>query len=232
LQAPTAPNGGEFGLAVALDKDRLLVGAPNDSMRDNLAGAAYVYARQGADWKLDQRIDARTSKAQSTFGWQVAIRGELAMVSAPSVVRSGPPGELHIFEHSAGGWTARDTKSASYPSDANLYGGGLDLSDSMLIVGANGDSSGAKGIEADASRMDVFQSGAVYLYAPSPTGWVQTTYLKASNPDADDQFGVQVARSEEGIFVAAPFESGASRKINGDADSNGVSQSGAVYVFR
>jgi hypothetical protein len=101
-----------------------------------------------------------------------------------------------------------------------------------LVVGSNGDSSGATGVEADASRMDSYQSGAVYLYTHSAMGWVPTTYIKASNPDPDDQFGVQVATTAAGVFVGAPHESGASRKINGDAGSNTVSKSGAVYVFR
>ena len=164
--------------------------------------------------------------------WQVLIRGDTAMVTAPGVVRVGPPGELNIFERSGGSWALRDTKGAAYPADANLYGGGLALSSGVLVVGSNGDSSGASGVEADASRMDSYQSGAVYLYAQTPAGWVPTTYIKASNPDPDDQFGVQVAASAAGIFVGAPYESGASRKINGDASANTVSKSGAVYVFR
>jgi hypothetical protein len=147
------------------------------------------------------------------------------------VVRVGPPGELSIFERTGGTWALRDTQRAAYPADANLFGGGLNLFGSVLAVGSNGDSSGASGVEADASRMDSYQSGAVYLYAQTAAGWVPTTYIKASNPDADDQFGVQVASSPTGVFVGAPYESGASRKINGDAGSNTVAKSGAVYVF-
>jgi hypothetical protein len=233
LQPPTAPNGGDFGLGLSLDADQLLVGAPADSTRANLAGAAYLFTRTGANatWEFAQPLEPRASKAEATLGWQVLIRGDTALVTAPGVVRVGPPGELSIFERTGGKWALRDTKAAAYPADANLYGGGMSLSGSVLAVGSNGDSSGASGVEADASRMDSYQSGAVYLYAQTAEGWVPTTYIKASNPDADDQFGVQVASSPAGVFVGAPYESGASRKINGDAGSNTVAKSGAVYVF-
>ena len=233
LQPPTAPNGGNFGMALALDAGRLLVGAPTDSTREFQGGTAYVFTQPsaGAPWRLERRLDPATPVAESTYGWRVAMAGDSAMIAAPGLVLSGPQGLVHIFDQRSGDWMARDSKAAAFPSDSNLYGGGLALSESVLVVGANGDSSGASGVEADGSRQDAYQSGAVYLYARTNERWELTTYLKASNPDPDDQFGVQVASSPAGVFAAAPYEGSAARGVNGDQGSNVALKSGAVYVF-
>lgn len=60
-------------------------------------------------------------------------------------------------------------------------------------------------------------------------------YFKASNPGTSDDFGYNVAISDDGmtIVTATPWEDGASSGINADQeeDYDGVA-SGAIYVFR
>ena len=233
LQAPEARDGSMFGLSLLIADDQILVGAPNESARADKVGAAYVFARQGTSWEMVQRLEAKSPNEGATFGWQLAKHADQLLISAPGVVRVGPAGELSIFEQSAGAWTEFDTLSAAYPAGADLFGGALAASDSLLVVGANGDSSGASGLDGDASRTDVYQSGAVYLFARSGRNLLPSTYIKAANPDASDYFGVAVAlAADQTVFVGASYESGASRKVNGDASSNSVSHSGAVYVYR
>ncbi len=58
-------------------------------------------------------------------------------------------------------------------------------------------------------------------------------YVKASNTDEDDNFGGDVAFSEDGttLAIAATNESSAATGVAGDESDNTASQSGAVYVF-
>jgi hypothetical protein len=56
--------------------------------------------------------------------------------------------------------------------------------------------------------------------------------LKAGNPDPGDSFGEYVTTNASSIFVSAPLESSSSRVVNGDANNNNASRSGAVYVFQ
>ncbi|MGL6159921.1 FG-GAP repeat protein [Microbulbifer sp.] len=58
-------------------------------------------------------------------------------------------------------------------------------------------------------------------------------YFKASNTEADDLFGFQVALSADGrvMAVAAAQESSGATGSNGDQADNSVEYSGAVYVF-
>jgi hypothetical protein len=64
--------------------------------------------------------------------------------------------------------------------------------------------------------------------------WHQNAYIKASNPDADDYFGVYTALSADGrtLAVGAHGEDSASVGIGGDESDNSYYNSGAMYLFR
>jgi hypothetical protein len=59
-------------------------------------------------------------------------------------------------------------------------------------------------------------------------------YFKASNTEAGDAFGQEVALSADGrtLAVTAKLEDSAATKVNGDQASNDSPASGAVYVYR
>lgn len=59
----------------------------------------------------------------------------------------------------------------------------------------------------------------------------QQAYLKASNTNSGDSFGVRVAISGDTAVVGAPGEDSHATGINGDQSSNSSEGSGAVYVF-
>jgi acyl-[acyl carrier protein]--UDP-N-acetylglucosamine O-acyltransferase len=56
-------------------------------------------------------------------------------------------------------------------------------------------------------------------------------YLKASNTDVSDSFGVSVALSGDTLAVGARYEDSAATGVNGDQSSSAAFASGAVYVF-
>ena len=64
-------------------------------------------------------------------------------------------------------------------------------------------------------------SGAVYVFTRTGGVWTQQAYLKASNTDARDQFGVSVAISGDTIAVGAQFE-----------DSNGTQSDNSAQDSR
>src|SRR5262249_8687231 len=87
---------------------------------------------------------------------------------------------------------------------------------------------GVNGNEADNSASG---SGAAYLFVRSGTNWSQQAYLKASNTDAGDEFGISVAISGETVVVGAMYESSGATGVNGNQADNSVLQSGAASVF-
>ena len=102
-----------------------------------------------------------------------------------------------------------------------------------IAVGAPHESSSAKGINGNQNDASLFDSGAVYVFTRRTNAWEQQAYIKASNPDANAEFGHTVALSADGntLAVAAIWESGGSKGINGNQADRSLPQSGAVYVF-
>ena len=60
---------------------------------------------------------------------------------------------------------------------------------------------------------------------------LEDVYLKASNAEAQDQFGVAIAISGDTLVVGAPGERSLATEINGDESDNGGPSTGAAYVF-
>jgi len=110
-------------------------------------------------------------------------------------------------------------------ADAGDQFGLVALSGDTLAVGAVGEGSSAIGGENDNSALD---AGAAYVFVRSNNGvWVQQAYLKASNADAGDLFGV-VALSGDTLAVGAVGEG--SSAIGGENDNSAL-DAGAAYVF-
>lgn len=67
----------------------------------------------------------------------------------------------------------------------------------------------------------------------SAAGWegIQQAYLKASNTEVEDLFGLYVAISGKTVVVGAYSEDSEATGVDGDQTDNSATDSGAVYVF-
>lgn len=128
-----------------------------------------------------------------------------------------------------GYFKANNTKA----SDNYGYAVALSADGSTLAVGAPSEDSGATGIGGDQTDVSMPNAGAVYVFIRSAGVWSQQAYVKASNTDADDQFGSSVALSADGntLAVSAPGEDSNATGINGDQTDDSAFTAGAVYVF-
>jgi len=100
-------------------------------------------------------------------------------------------------------------------------------------VGATGEDSSATVIGGSETDNSATNSGAVYVFTRSVATWTQQAYVKASNTDAGDQFGISVALSGDGnaLAVGASLEASAATGIGGNQADNTAADAGAVYVF-
>jgi hypothetical protein len=117
---------------------------------------------------------------------------------------------------------------ASNPDAGDIFGKVISLSGDTLVVGTPGEASAARGVNGNQTDNSASAAGAVYVFVRSGTTWSQQAYLKASNTDAFDEFGLSVSLSGDTLAVGAPGESSASAS---NQASNAASQAGAVYVF-
>jgi len=148
-------------------------------------------------------------------------------------------GAVYVFRYSdsTSKWTEQAYIKASNTEAGDGFGATIALSSdgNTLAVGAFKEDSNAKGVNTgEQGNNDSTDSGAVYVFRDSGTGWTQQAYIKASNSEPDDLFGKSVALSPDGktLAVGATGESSSDKGINGNQDDNSSIGSGAVYIFR
>lgn len=140
-------------------------------------------------------------------------------------------------------WGSEDTLLPLYVKASNTgvfddFGRSMVWYETMLVVGAPGESSASAGIDADQDDDSAPKSGAVYVFEypewdePDERRWLQTAYIKASNPGAGDRFGFSIALVGDLMAVGAYGEDSAATEVNGDQLNDDAPDSGAVYVFR
>src|SRR5262249_19246971 len=98
----------QFGNAVALSSDTIVVGAPSADAGAVLdVGAAYVFVRSGATWVQQARLSASDGLANDRFGGSVAIDGSTLVVGASGddTAAGANAGSIYVFTRSGVAWT-------------------------------------------------------------------------------------------------------------------------------
>jgi hypothetical protein len=194
-----------FGSSVAVDGDRVVVGAPGTPWDPDIdpGAAAYVFDLDGLGGWTETKITPSDPLAPGYFGGAVAVSGDRIVVGA-----HGDPateaGAAYIYDSDGlGGWDETPLH-ASDSSASDLFGVAVAVSGDRVAVGAQ-DQDGA-----------AFDEGAAYLYDPDGAGGWTETRLTASDASQSAAFGHAVALDGDRVVVGA----------FGDGDTTG-----AAYVF-
>ena len=110
---------------------------------------------------------------------------------------------------------------ASNTNAGDFFSASIALSGDTLVVGAPHEDSAGTGVQSDNSARN---SGAVYVFVRENQTWQFQAYIKASNTEADDEFGHAIALDGDTLVVGAPFEDSPSQGINND-QGNGATGS-------
>ena len=189
-------------------------------------------------------LKASNTEESDSFGFAVAISGDTLAVAATFEDSSATgvagdqnnngsieSGAVYIFVRNGTTWSQQAYLKASNTGVRDNFGWTLALSGDILIVGAPMEDSNATGVNGDQNNNNAEDAGAAYIFVRNGTTWSQQAYLKASNTDAQDNFGYAVSVSGETAVVGAPQEDSSATGINADLSDNGTLFSGAVYVF-
>jgi len=251
-------NNMSFGSDVAIHGDTMSVGAymekssqttitnGNTAASDDTAynGAVYVYTRDNtSSWS--QQAYIKPSNAQQTnafftyFGFTISLDNNTLAVgaqcdysnqqsitnsdsAASTNTSSACSGAVFVYTRSGNNWSQQSYIKASNSGPEDQLGRAVALSGDTIVAGANKEDTGSD------------DSGAVYVFTRSGTAWSEQAILKASNSDADDQFGNGVDIDGDTIVVWAEREASNQRSITngtGGSDNNSNQFSGAVYVY-
>ncbi|WP_345323173.1 FG-GAP repeat protein [Candidatus Villigracilis proximus] len=110
-------------------------------------------------------------------------------------------GAVYVFTRSNGVWSQQAYLKASNPNLDDSFGSSVDISGDTIVVGAPGEDGNATGVNGNQLSNSAENAGAVYVFTRSGTIWSQQAYLKASNTDAGDYFGLPVKVSGDTIAV-------------------------------
>jgi uncharacterized repeat protein (TIGR01451 family) len=256
LKASNTGAGDQFGFGVTISGDTVVVGAYGENSNatgvdgnqfDNsatLSGAAYVFVRSGSTWSQQAYLKASNAEADDQFGYSVAISGDTVVVSALSEDSSATgvdgnqadnsasdSGAAYVFVRSGSSWSQQAYLKASNTEANELFGPSVAISGDTVVVGATGEDSSATGVDGNQTDNSASGSGAAYVFVRNGSSWSQQAYLKASNTEANDQFGLNVAISGDTAVVGAYGEDSNATGVDGNQTDNSTSLSGAAYVF-
>jgi cysteine-rich repeat protein len=216
------------------------------------SGAVYVFTRNGIVWTQQAYVKASNTDADDTFGTSLALSddGRTLAVGARKEASSASGingdqsdnsldtvGAVYVYTRDGMDvWTQDAYIKASNPESHDWFGYNLALSGDgdTLAVGAPYEASNAAGINGNQADNSLLQAGAVYVFERDGMNvWAQQSYIKSSNPDAEDRFGWDLALSQDGstLIVGAPGEDSNATGIDGNQADNSRYRAGAVYVF-
>jgi hypothetical protein len=189
-------------------------------------------------------LKASNTNAEDLFGFGVALSGDTLVVGAPQERSSATgvngnqadnsannAGAVYVFTRSGGNWTQQAYLKASNTNASDGFGWSVAIAGDTIGVGAPFESSNATGVNGNQADNSAPGAGAVYVFTRSGGTWSQQAYLKASNTEAGDNFGINLTLSGDTLAVGAYEEDSDATGVGGDQTNNNRPGSGAVYVF-
>jgi hypothetical protein len=202
LKANPPIQGANFGNAVAIEGERIAIGA-----RKAGGGAVYIFERTAGTWQQTDRLAIDNAPSNLAFGATVALQGErLAIGAVGESDGASESGAVFMYEHSAAGWTRVARLKASKPGPLDWLGSSIAFDGDVLVSGATG------------QFVDGNPCGATHVFVRDGTAWNDQGILPATGLEAGALFGTSAAISGDTIAVGA---------FNGTAGLT----SGAVFVF-
>ncbi len=202
-----------FGVDVAIDSNRVVVGATGIDSCGTNAGAAYVYEQDSrtGQWALVSTLMAEDCAAGDFFGRTVAISGAIVVVSAFHGSMEGnanvAPNAVYVFEpDSSGVWAQTARLSTGTDDIEGRFAADVAIDNERIAVSTAGDLTGGT------------VSGAVYIFERNASDrWKRTARLSAAKDVRGYVIGGTLAMDGDRVLIGA---STALRK-----------QRGAAYLF-
>ena len=181
-----------FGIALAAEGDRVLVGARRDDTFGLDAGSVVELTRTNGVWIETDEFSASDTVTRDRFGSAIAIDSGRAVIGATRARSNGvETGAAYVFELVGGSWTETARLTASDGQDGDRFGFAVAVSGDRVLVGA------------PQSDQLANRAGSAYVFEFSGS-WVETAILFSSSPVQDDRFGRAVDIEGDRILVGAP----------------------------
>lgn len=197
LRPSTVAVGARFGVAVAIDSTRVVVGAYRENRSVGRSGAVYVFEPGSAGWTETAALDPGASVPAARLGYSLALADGLIFGGAIDDPTAGiGAGAVYVFGLAGRRWETRAVLTSPRSVAGDAFGTAAEMTSTSIVIGAP---------LADGS---VANDGAVHVFRRSPTGWEFRQLILAETPEAEAQLGAALAVSEEWLVVGAPGADG------------------------
>ncbi|MGQ0621416.1 MAG: Calx-beta domain-containing protein [Panacagrimonas sp.] len=189
-----------FGCAVAVEGNTLLIGALGDDIAGrNSQGSAYVYVRDAGTWAAQAKLVAAEGRELDSFGFDVALSGERALIGAPS---GGLENNNAAYVFVRSGTTWMQEARLLPPSGGNPgkhFGEAVAISGDTAVVGAWTDDLGRRTTISN-------PPGSATVFVRTGSTWSRQARLIASRPTENPGFGISVSLQGDTALVGMPFD--------------------------
>ena len=241
---PDSPSGAQFGHAVAVSPEYIVMGAHNESAGE---GAVYIYETK-KEWSLDEQLPVMGPE-QFSVGSTSDMSDKYIVVSSPYNNTRRDKGSIFIYEKdNCDNWNIVYAGTSVHLPEGKEFGQAVATSNQYVVAGGKGFVSVLTDTESGwteevlpitnpraGSSVDIEGSvivvgsadniinggdisSTVYVYYNNNGIWELEAELKANDTDGQnpDGFGASVSISGDYIAVGSPLEN---------------NKKGAVYIF-
>ena len=172
-----------FGVSVAINDERVAVGALGAQTDGVRVGAVYVFRRDNAGWIEEAKLVASDPHELDFLGHSVGMTPDGKRIIA------GADGNeaAYIFRRSGTSWV-QETKLVAGDGSFGLFGTSVAIRDPYAAVGSPQDN-----------------EGTTYLFRFDGANWNLLSKIKASDAFPADEFGLSVALDDRHLMVGAPL---------------------------
>ena len=202
LTAKDGEGGDFYGRSVSIDGDWAIVSSHHD---DVWSGSAYIYQRDGKNWKEQGKLDPGDGEANDSFGFSVDISGDTAIAGMPQDNDKGEDsGSVYVYVRVKDKWVDQQKFTPPDVDAGDIFGSAVSIDGDYAIIGSLWD-------DDKGSR-----SGSAYIFMRSKNRWEEEAKLTASDGARNAEFGFSVHISGKYAIVGA------------NSHNSGT---GAAYVF-
>jgi hypothetical protein len=210
ITASDGATGDNFGMAVSLSGDYLMIGTPYDVNSGKTCGTVYVYKYNAGTWAKHSILVSSDSANNDRFGSAVCVKGNQAIVG--SYYKGSQKGQAYIFTFSSttSKWLQTAILSAPSPTNYDQFGFSVAIDGDYAMAGTPQDDENAS------------NSGSVFVYKKNLSGvWSYSAICTASDYELSAYFGCAIAMADPYAVIGAR-----------NADYSGIAAGGGAYVFK
>lgn len=198
-----------FGHSVGIDNDIVVVGAYKADSFGSDTGGAYVFEKQGDNWRETGKLLPESLDRYDYYGYATAISNNNIIVGAYGDDSRGTcAGAAYVFEKKENHWKLINKLMPDAAKTNDYSGFSVDISDKYAVMGAY--------------KVDIkgTNTGAAYVFEKKNDMWLEIKSLYPWSAKGYDYFGASVAIAGNYIIVGAY------------GDSQNGRLAGGAYVFQ